>query len=183
MWEYNNASTDELMHYGVLGMKWGVRRYQKYDGSYTKRGLARYKKDEEAYNKAKESAKRIKESYKSGAATKEQYKTAKSQVKINRKQLNKSYKNLKTDNLADKGKELYKKGKTISGNLYINKLGQSGIMLGMAAAAAILNKTMTNRSVAYIASATISAGATAASLILAGKTISDNKKLRAYYGH
>ena len=33
-----------LAHYGIKGMKWGVRRYQNYDGSYTKRGLARYYK-------------------------------------------------------------------------------------------------------------------------------------------
>lgn len=32
---------DYLAHFGIKGMKWGVRRYQNKDGSYTKQGLAR----------------------------------------------------------------------------------------------------------------------------------------------
>ena len=35
---------NELYHYGVSGQKWGVRRYQNSDGSYTSEGKKRYKK-------------------------------------------------------------------------------------------------------------------------------------------
>lgn len=34
--------TDSLMHYGVKGMHWGIRRYQNPDGSYTSQGKKRY---------------------------------------------------------------------------------------------------------------------------------------------
>ena len=35
---------NELSHYGVKGMKWGVRRYQNSDGSLTSKGKKRYSK-------------------------------------------------------------------------------------------------------------------------------------------
>lgn len=34
---------DELLHYGVKGMKWGVRRYQNKDGTLTAKGKERYR--------------------------------------------------------------------------------------------------------------------------------------------
>ena len=36
--------TSYLAHYGIKGMKWGVRRYQNSDGSYTSAGKNRRKR-------------------------------------------------------------------------------------------------------------------------------------------
>lgn len=38
-------NNNELYHHGIIGMKWGVRRYQNKDGTLTNAGKKRYNQD------------------------------------------------------------------------------------------------------------------------------------------
>lgn len=48
-----NYYNDELIHFGIKGMKWGVRRYQNADGSLKPAGEKRYTTIREASKKAR----------------------------------------------------------------------------------------------------------------------------------
>ena len=52
-------SDDESSHPGILGQKWGVRRYENPDGSLTKAGLKRQKIMNQALSKAKKNLKNM----------------------------------------------------------------------------------------------------------------------------
>lgn len=180
---YNRPSPqDYLVHHGVKGMRWGVRRYQNYDGSYTQRGLERYRKADQAHEKAKQKAIETKQAYKNGTATKAQYKAAKGKVKTTKRALDKSYDKLKTDKMADEGKKLYQSGKTIRSNTTTLEISQVAVSVGAFATQQILSQSG-NMKVANISAAAIATGGTILNGILAVRNNSQNKKLRAYYAH
>lgn len=51
---------NSLAHYGIRGMKWGVRRYQNKDGTLTAAGKKRYSEDESEDHKKAHSSKSVK---------------------------------------------------------------------------------------------------------------------------
>lgn len=76
-----NYYYDELYHYGIKGQKWGVRRFQKKDGTLTSEGKKRYSDDakkETRYDKLYSKYKTL------GYSDEEAKRTANGQVKTER---------------------------------------------------------------------------------------------------
>ena len=178
------VSDDELYHHGVMGMKWGVRRYQNYDGTYTKRGLDRFRKSESKYDKANEklhTAKTIRKQDKK-AVSRKQIRDYKRKVKAAKKEMSASYDQLKLDKMADEGKKLYKSGKTITENQNATRFRRKTIALSNVAAQVYLDhKKATPTTKMTVAS--IAIGLEAVNELYNFKVQSDNRKIRAYYAH
>lgn len=181
----NNPYT-ALYHHGILGQKWGVRRYQNYDGTYTQKGLARYNKSKEAYEKAK-AAHKVAESGGDTHGKTEYYLRTKMQDA--KRKMNIDYKRIKDDYNADKGRELYTKGHTINEG---HSKAQFATTAALAVSAYSFKKlaeagagfyTSRNDMLAHhIVPATAAVGSAALAGIIQYKDADRTKKLRAYYG-
>lgn len=168
--------TDELYHHGIKGMKWGVRRYRNYDGSYTQAGLKRYDKAMETYEKRKTEYKVAKTSGLKGDALK----LKRAKTKEAKREVSKHYDHLKYDKRADKGKILYSQGYRIRENAgtKLMKAGTTAATIsGMAYANGLINKEQFG-TVAAISSGSFAVGAGI-------KFVNQyrDRNLRAYYGH
>lgn len=170
--------SNELYHFGVKGMKWGVRRYQKDAGSYTRKGIKNFNESADNYESAK---RKLKDARK--AKDKASVRDSKAEVEAARYKMRNDYDQVKRDHLADQGKRLRQQGKTISGNYKANALAQAGIMIGSRVAQKMIMGSTGNMAVASLAASTIGVGGTVVNAIIAGKTYSNNAKLRAYYSH
>ena len=166
---------NELYHHGIKGQKWGVRRYQNYDGSYTKKGLARYNKAVDNYKDKKNKLQEARQSHDKSAI-----RSAKNEASTAAREANKAYTQLQKDYRADKGKALYGKGRTISGNTKVATLAGSGLAVAGSIAVQALETNGKLNNINYTA---IAAGTTAVGLILGAKLGTDNRNLRAYYAH
>lgn len=194
-----------LEHHGVRGMKWGVRRYQNYDGSLTAAGMKRFNKSLDDYEKADARYKKAKadhkaakkaDNYSDAAIKKGELTNAKLNRKLKKTQLEKDYRHLKQDKLADQGKKLYASGKTITGNSEVtNVLNTIG---SVALSAAAYNAKSGGQVTKLIRQYTglniddkqflkvtggVGVAALGTSTVKRGVDEYQNKRLRAYYGH
>lgn len=166
----------ELYHHGILGMKWGIRRFQNEDGSYTKRGLERYKRSEKNYLD-------LKKDYKLKKASKSDVRSAK-------KEYRKNYHRLVGDYRADKGKELYRSGITINSTKRAATIGLLGVGVGSVFALSGLRSLASSWANDYkkFAIANLAGYATVGAAVLGASAISVSagnnvRNLRAYYAH
>lgn len=101
---------DEMYHWGVKGMRWGVRRYQRKDGSLTAAGKKRQAKELEKQRKEAETVEQKKERILKSRSAKDLYENA---HLFDDKELNTAYNRLNLErNIKNLAPEEVSRGKS-----------------------------------------------------------------------
>lgn len=103
---------NEIYHHGILGMKWGRRRFQNSDGTLTSEGKKRYGKQDSSSDEP------VHEDYTKAHSSKSVKSMSDSELRnrLNRIQMEKQYNQLTNTNV-NKGKEFVSKSLKIAGGI------------------------------------------------------------------